>query len=397
MLDDAEMLKRDFEKARKAKEREEKLSSDPQRKSRENALVAKISDIFRSREVSFFDAFQDIYDPLKKDNFVTISKFKEKIKTLNLPLTVQDHRILRRMADPGAIGKVNINDICEKFDTIDLRKLRVNKVLDQVATAFFIQNFNLKKAFQLFDQNGDGLLSRREIREGFSMLKLGLSYHEIDDLISIMSSRPDGNISYDDFIIKMDASIKHRHSAVDHNIEEILLKKVKDCLDYSGESLKSMLEAIDINDTGSIDREELARVFKRIGLSTIDKNIPRILSIGGVNESQEKVNIEQFTTRFMKVLNAKITSAEFEKKMFIHKVHSMIKLKELSLFDVFVRMDVNCSGSLTKLEMKTGIQALGIVITSAEMEMLWKSVCKAKKSENQDKEQAQSWKSTSLD
>ena len=26
--------------------------------------------------------------------------FKERVKTLNLPLTVQDHRILRRIADP---------------------------------------------------------------------------------------------------------------------------------------------------------------------------------------------------------------------------------------------------------------------------------------------------------
>lgn len=67
---------------------------------------------------------------MKTENIISISKFKELIKTLNLPLTVQDHRILRRMADPKAIGQVNINGICERFDTIDLRKLRLNKVLD---------------------------------------------------------------------------------------------------------------------------------------------------------------------------------------------------------------------------------------------------------------------------
>lgn len=73
------------------------------------------------------------------------------IKSLNLPLTVQDHRILRRIADPKAKGKVKLSDIFDRFDTPVLRKMRLNKVLDQVATAFFIQNFNLKKAFQLFD------------------------------------------------------------------------------------------------------------------------------------------------------------------------------------------------------------------------------------------------------
>lgn len=140
-----------MDRAKRDREAKEKVMFDPQRQARENALVTKICDIFRQREVSFFDAFEDIYDPLKKDNLITISKFKEKIKTLNLPLTVQDHRILRRMADPHAIGKVNVNDICEKFDTVDLRKLRLNKVLDRVATAFYTQNFNMKHAFQLFD------------------------------------------------------------------------------------------------------------------------------------------------------------------------------------------------------------------------------------------------------
>ena len=51
------------------------------------------------------------------------------------------------MADPTAIGQVDLNNICDRFDNTVLRKMRLNKVLDQVATAFFIQNFNLKKAF----------------------------------------------------------------------------------------------------------------------------------------------------------------------------------------------------------------------------------------------------------
>ena len=81
------------------------------------------------------------------------------------------------------------------------------------------------------------MLDRREMREGFAMLKLNLSYNDIDDLISIMSHRPDGKISYDDFIIKMDASLNHRHDNVKESLNETLLHKVKECLDYSGESL----------------------------------------------------------------------------------------------------------------------------------------------------------------
>jgi Ca2+-binding EF-hand superfamily protein len=64
--------------------------------------------------------------------------------------------------------------------------------LDQVATAFFLQNFDLKKAFTMFDVNGDGLINRSEFRTGFNSLEIGLNHDEIDDLMRMMSSRPDG-------------------------------------------------------------------------------------------------------------------------------------------------------------------------------------------------------------
>lgn len=64
--------------------------------------------------------------------------------------------------------------------------------MDQVATAFFLQNFDLKKAFTMFDVNGDGLINRSEFRTGFNSLEIGLNHDEIDDLMRMMSSRPDG-------------------------------------------------------------------------------------------------------------------------------------------------------------------------------------------------------------
>jgi len=85
--------------------------------------------------------------------------------------------------------------------------LRLNKTLDKVATAFFIQNFNLKKAFNLFDVNGDGMISRKEFRNGIATLEIGIKYDEINDLMKLMSNDSD-KISYDDFITKMDVNIK---------------------------------------------------------------------------------------------------------------------------------------------------------------------------------------------
>lgn len=63
----------------------------------------------------------------------------------------------------------------------------------------------------------------------------------------------------------------------------------------------------------------------------------------------------------------------------MRKLHSLLKTKSLSLFDFFMRLDVNCSSTINKTELKTGMQALGIVITHEEFETFWKTIHKAHK------------------
>ena len=147
-----------------------------------------VTNIFRTREVSFYDAFKEVYDSLNPNNVIAISEFKKYVNTLNLPLNVQDQRVMRRIADPLGIGRVDLHAFCKRFETVELRSQRLNKILDQVATAFFINNFNMKKAFTMFDRNGDGFINRHEFRHGLNSLELGLDYDEIDELMRSMSS-----------------------------------------------------------------------------------------------------------------------------------------------------------------------------------------------------------------
>ena len=111
-----------------------------------------------------------------------MKQFKECVMRLNLPLTVQDMRNMRRIADPQGLGKVDLNKFCPQFETLDLRQTRLNMVLDKIATAFYLSNFNLKKAFNLFDANGDGVISASEFRQGLTSLQINLTFDEIADL-----------------------------------------------------------------------------------------------------------------------------------------------------------------------------------------------------------------------
>ena len=112
---------------------------DPVQRGKETALRNKIVDLFIELDVSFFDAFLSFYDPLSKaKSTIPMVKFKRGVNTLNLPLNVQEHRTLRRIADPEGLGQVNLHSFCSLFETEALRKRRLSGILDKVATAFYI-------------------------------------------------------------------------------------------------------------------------------------------------------------------------------------------------------------------------------------------------------------------
>lgn len=70
----------EMEKMKAQKLMETRQPVNPEVMRREVLLITKITQIFREREVTFFDAFQQHYDPLKPKNFVTIKLFKDLVR-----------------------------------------------------------------------------------------------------------------------------------------------------------------------------------------------------------------------------------------------------------------------------------------------------------------------------
>ena len=51
----------------------------------------------------------------------------------------------------------------------------------------------------------------------------------------------------------------------------------------------------------------------------------------------------------------RVSKTKLMKQEVLNKLHSLMKSKELSLFDLFVRLDANHGGSLDKIELRSGI------------------------------------------
>jgi len=63
--------------AREMKDKEAKLAEESKKMNaetfkRQSFLISKITQIFREREITFYDCFETIYDPLKAQNNIPI-------------------------------------------------------------------------------------------------------------------------------------------------------------------------------------------------------------------------------------------------------------------------------------------------------------------------------------
>jgi len=228
--------------------------------------------------------------------------------------------------------------------------MRLHKTLDKLATAFYLQNLNLKRAFQIFDVDGSGSINTREFRQGFNQLDLGLGYDEIDDLMAMMKGSNDktGEVSYDRFIATLDENLKRRHEMNSEalGVQDSIMNKIKEQLSYSDETLYDAMKLYDLEGSDNILVADLPRVFKRIGISNIMSHIPMFHKIGGIVEGQQSIDIMDFTKKVLQEIKLRTNKFIQLRQEVMNKLHSIMKAKELSLFDLFVRLDKKCTGRL---------------------------------------------------
>ncbi|XP_056022814.1 uncharacterized protein LOC125649260 isoform X2 [Ostrea edulis] len=59
---------------------------------------------------------------------------------------------------------------------------------------------DLKKAFRVFDINGDGFITREELREVLTKMGETLTDHEVDEMMENADKNGDGKIDYDEYV-----------------------------------------------------------------------------------------------------------------------------------------------------------------------------------------------------
>jgi len=72
--------------------------------------------------------------------------------------------------------------------------------LDSLVKKFEAQGYTVEQAFHLFDENGDGILTIKEVRAGFRDQELDALDSEIDALVKAIDKDTNGVVSLDEWV-----------------------------------------------------------------------------------------------------------------------------------------------------------------------------------------------------
>ena len=104
-----------------------------------------------------------------------------------------------------------------------------------------------------------------------------------------------GNISYDEFISKMDVHLQKKTPVAAEQAQDFVFHKLKSLIENSQETLYEIMSTYDFDDSGTILTSDLVRSFKKLGLLHPEPHIPMLLEAGGAHATSERLDYVTFS------------------------------------------------------------------------------------------------------
>ncbi|MBA0710259.1 hypothetical protein Golax_025246, partial [Gossypium laxum] len=149
-------------------------------------------------------------------------------------------------------------------------------------------NLELKRVFSTFDKNGDGFITKQELRESLKNIRMFMTESEVEEMVVKLDANGDGLIDFDEFRILCKAIDDDDDGGGGEEFER---------LGEEGEILKEAFDVFDRDKDGLITVEELGSVLCSLGLKEGDKIEDCKAMIRKVDiDGDGMVNFDEFKT-----------------------------------------------------------------------------------------------------
>mmetsp|Transcript_12701 Transcript_12701/g.21548 ORF Transcript_12701/g.21548 Transcript_12701/m.21548 type:complete len:171 (-) Transcript_12701:282-794(-) len=138
---------------------------------------------------------------------------------------------------------------------------------------------DLKEAFNMFDVDGGGSISKEELKGVMKKLGSDPTDDEIQAMINSVDDNGDGEIDFDEFLVLMSA-------------------KKKNGKDDPDKELKDAFKVFDADGSGTISRAELQKLMKSLGQNLSDAELGAMMDEVDTDKSGE-IDFAEFKSMMM--------------------------------------------------------------------------------------------------
>lgn len=250
------------------------------------------------------DAMEDVDHD--NDGKITLKEFQESLYILKIELTKTEVVHLFEKLDSSESGKLRCDDFIDLvFKDADREitppksraraKLDVRSIIEDIQDGIITElgpgagsARQVKRIFSDIDLNDDGRIDKKEFLKAMQILKLPIGEREADVIFDKYDRDGNGRLNYSEFIDLIDFHAKLREkgerrrdsppedratlSTVIRDIKEAIVEELGPGA-HSAKTMKRVFADIDLDGNGAVDKFELAKAMKKLGVPVSESNI----------------------------------------------------------------------------------------------------------------------------
>ena len=192
------------------------------------------------RGVKLWDAIAGTNLTVFDNSKISLIEFKYILNSLNIGLRLKEKVMLTRLSDPHNSGVCDLEAFIKSVQKDNKLSTRaINTILENFSNALYINDLSIVKAFDCFDIDKDGYISKNEFLYGINQLNLGLSIYEILQILDMIDLDHNNKIDKQEFLRAFQRFNKGVDPLKDLSIS--LLTKIYNLISIKGADLMQAL------------------------------------------------------------------------------------------------------------------------------------------------------------
>lgn len=265
----------------------------------EQAVLRRVVEHLKAKFISPESAFV-LFDK-NKDGKVTRMEFRSALENIGIKLMPAEVDAVLRSIDTDMDGAIKYTEFIRKMKIYGVQSMsEEQQIIQSIYQSIKKLNYTLYDVFTIFDRDGDGEVSRKDLMDSFNNFGLGLTVQQIEKVLKLIDTNRDGQIEFSEFskVFERELELKpHEKKALSLDWKDELFAKINDAIKKYGLDLNEAFSSFDENRDGRISKGEFTQAFTKMGAGLTRQQVEELW--GSMNNDRDGfISYVEFISQF---------------------------------------------------------------------------------------------------